>query len=105
MVGQQTPNVHCLFLFKWYIHLFILNSARGSEMNGGRQTPNVHCLFLYRWVISMCILHAISDAIAAARSMQQWIVSLTFRMSISSTHNLVGQIRAMELFEEAILRH
>src|SRR5258708_37097490 len=43
-----------------------------------------------RWVVSMCILHAISDAIAAARSMQQWIVSLTFLMSISSTHNLVG---------------
>ena len=50
MGGQQTPNVHCLFLFKWYIHSFILNSARGSEMNGGRQTPNVHCLFLYRSV-------------------------------------------------------
>ncbi len=45
---------------------------------------------LLRWVISMCILDAISDTIDAARSMQQWMVSLAFLMSISSTNNLVG---------------
>ncbi len=60
---------------------------------------------LLRWVISMCILHAISDAIVAARSMQQWIVSLAFLMSIFTTNNLVGRFRTMELFEGAILRH
>src|SRR5258708_9785932 len=60
---------------------------------------------LLRWVISMCILHAISGAIVAARSMQQWIVSLAFLMSIFTTSNLVGRFRTMELFEGAILRH
>ncbi len=58
---------------------------------------------LLRWVVSMCILDAIPDAITAARSMQQWLVSITFLMAISSTHILVGQFRAMELFEGAIL--
>src|SRR5260221_11301016 len=58
MGGQQTPDVHCLFLFKWYIYSLILKSARGSEMNGGRQTPNVHCLFLYRWYIHSFILNS-----------------------------------------------
>ncbi len=58
---------------------------------------------LLRWVVSMCILHAISDAMAAARSMQQWMVSLAFIMSISPPNNLVGRLRAMELFEGAIL--
>ncbi len=33
---------------------------------------------LLRWVVSMCIIHAISDAIAATHSMQQWMVSLAF---------------------------
>ncbi len=58
---------------------------------------------LLRWVVSMCILDALSDTIAATRSLQQWIVSPALPMSISSTNSLVGRFGAVELLEGAIL--
>src|SRR5260221_10900824 len=100
MIPQEV-QYGCRF---WALHV-TFSSIDNSDEELMERLDRFSSTMLLRWVISMCILHAISDAIAAARSMQQWIVSLTFLMSISSTHNLVGRFRAMELFEGAILRH
>jgi len=100
MIPQEAQYA-CRF---WALHV-TFSSIDNSDEELMERLDRFSSTMLLRWVISMCILHAISDAIAAAHSMQQWIVSLTFLMSISSTHNLVGRFRAMELFEGAILRH
>src|SRR5260221_6301404 len=95
----QEVQYACRF---WAVHV-AFSSIDDSEEELMESLDIFSSTMLLRWVISMCILHAISDAMAAARSMQQWMVSLAFMMSISPPNNLVGRLRAMELFEGAIL--
>ena len=45
---------------------------------------------LVRWVIGMSILGGVSDAITAARTVQQWMVSLESIRGMSPTHRLSG---------------
>ena len=88
----------------WALHV-TFSSIDNSDEELMERLDQFSSTMLLRWVISMCFLHAVADAITAARSMQQWIVSLAFLMSISSTNNLVGRFWAMELFEGPVLRH
>ncbi len=97
----QEVQYACRF---WAVHV-AFSSMNSSDEELMERLDLFSSTKLLRWVVSMCLLDAIPDAIAAASSMQQWMVTLAFLMSISSTNNLVGQFRAMELFEGAILRH
>ncbi len=85
MIPQEVQYA-CRF---WALHVSFSSMDHGDEELMER-LDLFSSTMLLQWVVSMCILHAISDAIAAARSMQQWMVSLVFLMSISSTNNLVG---------------
>src|SRR5258705_13098183 len=82
----QEVQYACRF---WAIHV-----AFSSMDNSGEGLMERLELFsstmLLRWAVSMCILHGISDAIAAARSMQQWLAGLAFLMSVSSINTLLG---------------
>src|SRR5258708_26587374 len=100
MIPQEVQYA-CRF---WALHVTFSSIDNIYEELIERLDPFSSTMLL-RWVISMCFLHAVADAITAARSMQQWIVSLAFLMSISSTNNLVGRFLAMELFEGPVLRH
>ena len=82
----QEARYACRF---WAVHVTFSSLDNSDEELIGR-LDLFSSTMLLRWVVSMCILHAVSDAIAAARSMQQWIVSLGFLMSISSANNLIG---------------
>src|SRR5258707_2273905 len=98
MIPQEVQYA-CRF---WALHV-TFSSIDNNDEELIERLDRFSSTMLLRWVVSMCILHAISDAMAAARSMQQWMVSLAFIMSISPPNNLVGRLRAMELFEGAIL--
>src|SRR5260370_18883455 len=82
----QEVQYACRF---WAVHV-AFSSVDNSDEDLMKRLDLFSSTMLLRWVVSMCILDAISDAIAAACSMQQWIVSLAFLMYISSTNDLVG---------------
>ena len=88
----------------WAVHT-ASSSVDNSDENFMGKLDTFSSTMLLRWVTSMCILNAVSDAIAATRSVQQWMVNLASLVSNSSADSLVGQFRAMELLEGTILRH
>ncbi len=85
-VIPQEVQYACRF---WALHV-AFSSMDDSDDELMERLDLFSSTMLLRWVVSMCILGTISDAIAAARAMQQWTVSPAFLMSISSTNNLVG---------------
>src|SRR5258708_13535207 len=88
----------------WAVHV-TFSSINNSDKEIMERVDLFSSTMLLRWVASMCILDAISDTIATTRSLQQWMVSLLPSMPIPSPNTLVGQFRAMELLEGAILRY
>src|SRR5258708_22619073 len=85
MIPQEVQYA-CRF---WAVHA-AFSSIDNSDEELMERLDRFSSTMLLRWVISMCILHAMSDAIAAAHSMQNWMVNLAFLMSSSSTNGLVG---------------
>ncbi len=85
----QEVQYACRF---WAVHV-AFSSIDNNDEELMERLDRFSSTMLLRWFISMCILHAIPDAIAAARSIHQWMVSLlalAFFMPISSTNDLVG---------------
>src|SRR5260221_1410573 len=81
----QEVQYACRF---WAVHV-AFSSIDNNDEELMKRLDRFSSTMLLRWVISMCILHAIPDAIAAARSIHQWMVSLlalAFFMPISSTN-------------------
>ncbi len=67
----QEVQYACRF---WAVHV-AFSEMDNSEEGLMERLDRFSSTMLLRWVVSMCILHAIPDAISAARSMQQWMVS------------------------------
>ena len=58
----------------WAVHVTLL-SMNNNDKELMERVDVFSSTMLLRWVVSMCILDALSDTIAATRSLQQWIVS------------------------------
>ena len=72
----------------WAVHATFQPMDPGDEELASR-LDKFSSTMLLRWVVALCILDAISDAVAAARAVQKWIVSLA-PLSISLADSFLG---------------
>ena len=73
----------------WAVHVTYKSKGR-NENELRTRLEQFSSTMLLRWVVTMCILGGISDAVAASRTMQQWIVRLTSAVSVLPAHDMSG---------------